>query len=95
MDLVQRAVLGVATLEAALAQLIARGEARLAARGEEQPRWRCPAACIDLLAVLVGWFYDQDPAMHVWHLDELVARELWPALLALEAGIDAVAPWKG
>ena len=29
--------------------------------------------------------------MHIWHLDELVARELWPALLALEAGIDAVA----
>ncbi len=91
-DLVQRAVLGVATLEAALAQLIARGEARLAARGgDAEPRWRCPAACIDLLAVLVGWFYDQDPAMHIWHLDELVARELWPALLALEAGIDAVA----
>jgi hypothetical protein len=88
-DLVQRAVLGVATLEAALAQLIARGEARLAARGDDVPRWRCPAACIDLIAVLVGWFYDQDPAMHVWHLDELVARELWPALLALEAGIDA------
>jgi hypothetical protein len=90
-DLVQRAVLGVATLEAALAELITRGEARLAARAGGEPRWRCPAACIDLLAVLVGWFYDQDPAMHIWHLDELVARELWPALLALEAGIDAVA----
>ena len=95
-DLVQRAVLGVATLEAALGQLIAAGEARFASRaqaasdGLHAERWRCPAACIDLLAVLVGWFYDQDPGLHIWHLDELVARELWPALLALEAGIDAV-----
>jgi hypothetical protein len=88
-DLVQRAVLGVATLEAALDHLLRSGEARLSARAGAEPRWRCPAACIDLLALLVGWYYDQDPALHIWHLDELVLRELWPGLLALEAGIDA------
>ncbi|HKE13416.1 MAG TPA: hypothetical protein VKB80_01010 [Kofleriaceae bacterium] len=91
-DLVQRAVLGVATLEAALDSLLRRGEERLAARAgarPDEPRWRCPAACIDLIALLVGWYYDQDPALHIWHLDEVVLRELWPGLLALEAGIDA------
>ncbi|HWM87146.1 MAG TPA: hypothetical protein VNO33_14940 [Kofleriaceae bacterium] len=88
-DLTRRAVLGMATLEAALDQLLRRGEERLAARPAGEPRWRSPAACIDLIAVLVGWFYDQDPELHIWHLDELVARELWPALLALEAGMDS------
>ncbi|MEL6181044.1 MAG: hypothetical protein AAFS10_18950, partial [Myxococcota bacterium] len=87
-DLMHRLILSMACLEAALEDLIATGESRLKAmrqtRGADTPRWHCPAACIDFVALLLGWFYDQEQEVHVWHMDELVAYEVLPNLLRLE-----------
>jgi hypothetical protein len=39
-----------------------------------------PCSSIDLIVVLLGWFFEQDRAVHFWHADELLRSELPPAL---------------
>ena len=46
-----------------------------------------PRASIDLLVLLLGWFYEQDRAVHFWHMDELLRHEL------LLASNDSSARW--
>ncbi|ACY17569.1 hypothetical protein [Haliangium ochraceum] len=84
----ERGMLSTLALDAALTPLLESGQARYRARceaaGRELPRWLCPSACIDLIALMLGWYYDQDHAVVLWHLDELLIEEIWPSLLALE-----------
>lgn len=87
-NIVQRLGAGAATLDAALEHFLQRGDERYAAmleeRGEDTPRWKCPVACIDLIALVLAWFYEQEHEVNIWHLDELLDTELWPSLVALE-----------
>ncbi len=91
----ERAFFAVLTLDGDLSRVIDEGFARYqamvaaAAPGTKPPRWHCPAACIDLLALLLGWYYERDHAVVVWHLDELLRDEILPALIALEGAISA------
>ncbi|MCG8422751.1 MAG: hypothetical protein MJE77_32960 [Proteobacteria bacterium] len=91
-DIVQRIVLGVATFDAALDRFLVRGDERYsdmcARRGPDIPRWRCPAACIDLVVLVLAWFYEQDRSVNIWHLDELLENELWPSLVAFERALN-------
>ncbi|MEM9491003.1 MAG: hypothetical protein AAGC55_17775, partial [Myxococcota bacterium] len=88
-SLLARAILGMICLDHELSQRLEQGDARYralcAAAGSEVPRWRCPPACIDLIALALGWFYEHNHALNVWHLDEYLGQELWPRLVALEA----------
>jgi hypothetical protein len=89
-NLMQRVMLGLAGIDAALESFCSDGERRyqeLRLNDSSAPRWRCPAACIDLLALLLGWFYEQERELHIWHLDEFVGRELRPTLLRLEEAL--------
>jgi hypothetical protein len=88
-NLLQRILLSVFALDAALDRFLVEGEAhyRSLCSDRQVPRWHCPVACTDLLVLLLGWFYEQHRAVNVWGLDELVTRELRPALLQLEAAI--------
>ncbi|WP_428263110.1 hypothetical protein [Haliangium sp.] len=88
---IERALCSVVTLDGELDALLARGQNRHRAlrdaRGPDTPRWHCPPACIDLIALVLGWYYDQDHAVVLWHLDELLRDEIWPSLIALEQAI--------
>jgi hypothetical protein len=86
-NVLERIMLGVMTFDAALDQMLVEGDARwraMTADGGPHDRWRCPPACIDFLALLVAWFYEQERALYVWHLDELVASQLGPTLCRLQ-----------
>jgi hypothetical protein len=71
-DLAQRVALGIVSLDAAIDRYLADGEAGCA----PGPRWHCPRASIDLLVLLLAWFYEQDRSVNFWHLDELVRGDL-------------------
>jgi len=89
-NLLQRVMLGLVSIDAALDNFYSEGEKRyleLRLKDSAAPRWHCPAACIDLLVLLLGWFYEQERELHVWHLDEFVRRELRPTLLRLEEAL--------
>ena len=79
--IVHRMALGVSFLDSALTQFIDDGFATYEAAGG--PRWRCPQACIDLIAVTLGWVYERNHAVNVWHLDELLQDGLAPMMQAL------------
>jgi hypothetical protein len=81
-NLVQRIVLGVVAFERAITACLAKADEH--ARSSK-PRWQRPIACIDLLVLLLG---EQERALHVWHLDELLTGALVPSLLQLEAALD-------
>ena len=55
-NLAQRVALGMAALDAALSRFLDDADAGLAPGA---PRWRRPQACLDLLVLLLGWFYEQ------------------------------------
>lgn len=82
-NLAQRVMLGMLALTEALTRFLDQADADC---GPLAPgtRWRCPRACIDLLVLVLGWFYEQDRELHFWHLDELLRTELAPTLHAFE-----------
>ena len=86
----QRILLGVAGFDAAVERFLDAAEAHRTAtpRGKGMPRYRCPVTCIDSLALLLGWFYEQERALHVFHLDEFLHDALLPALLELEVALE-------
>jgi len=86
-NLLQRIVLGVVAFERATTACLAKAD-ELERAAAADPRWHRPIACIDLLVLLLGWFYEQERALHVWHLDELLTGALVPSLLQLEAALD-------
>ncbi len=89
-DIVQRTQAAAARLDRDLVDAIERGQARLdALRTEtpELPRWRCPEACLDLLVMVLGWFFERDRDVLFWHLDELLRDELPPLLAKLGAAL--------
>ncbi len=90
----QRIMLGMVAFDAAVDRFLARADAHrrvVTAKGQDAQktaqRWRCPVACIDLLVLLLGWFYEQERRLHVWHLDELLNKELWGTLQRLEQAL--------
>jgi hypothetical protein len=86
----QRIVLGMTAFDAALDRFLVEADARHAALIAEHgalPRARCPAVCIDLLVLLLAWFYEQDRSLNVWHLDELLHGAFMPTLRELEAAL--------
>ena len=93
-NIVQRLGAGAATLDAALEHFLQRGDERYAElvekHGEDFPRWKCPVACVDLVALILAWFYEQEHEVNIWHLDELLDAELWPSLIALEKAFAAL-----
>lgn len=50
--------------------------------------WRDPARSTDLLALLVGHFYESDRERWFWRLDELVAHSFPESCRALAVGLD-------
>jgi hypothetical protein len=89
-NLLQRVMLALVSIDAAMENFCSDGEKRyqeLRFRDSSAPRWHCPSACMDLLALLLGWFYEQERELHIWHLDEFVSRELRPALVRLEEAL--------
>ncbi|MEM6533732.1 MAG: hypothetical protein AAF654_14005 [Myxococcota bacterium] len=82
-DIVQRTQAAAARLDRDITDHITRGENRLRALRQSEPdarRWRCPSACLDLLVLTLGWFFERDREVLFWHLDELIRDEL-PALM--------------
>jgi hypothetical protein len=94
-NLAQRVMLGMVGLQAALVDFLDRAEARCGdpvARQAEGTLWRCPSACLDLLVLLLGTFYEQDRRLFFWHLDELLRDELGPTLARFEAALNETPP---
>jgi hypothetical protein len=87
-NLAQRVMLGMLALNQTVGQFLDQADAACAARSPAD-RWRCPRACIDLIVLLLGWFYEQDRELHFWHLDELMRAELAPTLLRLERALES------
>jgi hypothetical protein len=88
-------MLGMVGLQAALVDFLDRAEARCGdpvARQAEGTLWRCPSACLDLLVLLLGTFYEQDRRLFFWHLDELLRDELGPTLARFEAALNETPP---
>jgi hypothetical protein len=79
-------VLGIVSLDAALDRYLADGEASR----PPGPRWQSPRASIDLLVLLLAWFYEQDREVNFWHLDELLRHELGTTMARFQAQLDAV-----
>lgn len=84
-DLAQRVMLGIVALDAALEQYLAR-----AACPAGEARWLCPRGSIDLLVLLLAWFYEQDRSVNFWHLDELLRHELGPTTERFQRELRAV-----
>lgn len=85
-DIVQRTQAAAARLDRDLVDTLDRGEAlwtELRACDPDLPRWRCPEACLDLLVMVLGWFFERDREVLFWHLDELLRDELPPLLTRL------------
>ncbi|MFN7972239.1 MAG: hypothetical protein U0166_07795 [Acidobacteriota bacterium] len=80
--LIHRVVLNFVSLERELQAFV-----RLAERYRGKNRWLRPEACTDLLVVLLAWFYEQDRARYVWHLDELLRDPLRPSFAKLRAAL--------
>jgi hypothetical protein len=85
-NLAQRVMLGMVSLTEAAGRFLNEADAACASLAVEH-RWRCPRACIDLLVLLLGWFYEQDREIFFWHLDELLREELLPTLLRFERNL--------
>ncbi|MEO0813070.1 MAG: hypothetical protein AAFY60_09425, partial [Myxococcota bacterium] len=82
-DIVQRTQAAAARLDRDLVDAIERGQDTLDALRRstpDLPRWKCPEACLDLLVVALGWFFERDRDVLFWHLDELLRDELPPLL---------------
>ena len=83
-------MLSIISIDAALEQFLTDAEARyqdMRAKDASTRRWQCPAACIDFIVLLLGWFYEQERELYVWHLDEFVLRELGLGMAALEEAL--------
>ena len=89
-SVMQRILLGAAGFDAAVERFLQRADAHdrtLGPPAADRPRYERPAGCSDLLVLLLAWFYEQERALHVWHLDELLNGTLFPALLELETAL--------
>ncbi|MEO1482450.1 MAG: hypothetical protein AAFU77_10125 [Myxococcota bacterium] len=89
-DIVQRTQAAAARLDRDITEHIDRGEERLRLRRDAEPaipRWRVPAACLDLLVLALGWFFERDREVLFWHLDELVRDELPSLMDRLESAL--------
>jgi hypothetical protein len=82
-NLLQRIMISVVTFDCAVDRFLKSADAH---RAEHPDRalWRTPIACVDLLVLLLGWFYEQERALHIWHMDELLNEELVNTLRRLE-----------
>ena len=85
--IVHRVMLNMVALDAELDRFLAEADAARHAG----PAWRDPATCVDLLVLLLGWFYERDRARYVFNLDELVRTSLRPSMEKLRAALDEVA----
>ncbi|GEM_PF-2006137 len=89
---VQRLALSALAMDAELERFLDAGEAVLARERSTRPdlpRWRCPEACLDLLVVVLAWFYEQERDAYIWHLDELLRGALQPSFARLGAALRA------
>jgi hypothetical protein len=85
-DLAQRVMLGIVALDAALERYLAAAPPP----AEGGARWHQPRASIDLLVLLLAWFYEQDRSVNFWHLDELLRHELDDTTRRFETELRAV-----
>jgi hypothetical protein len=89
---VQRLGLCTLALDAELAVFLDRSEAvfeRERAERADLQRWQVPEACIDLLVLVLAWFYEQERDAYIWHLDELLRVSLGPSLARFGAALRA------
>ncbi len=87
---VQRLALCALAMDAELDDFLAAGERILEAEREARPglqRWQVPEACIDLLVVVLAWFYEQERDAYIWHLDELLRGALAPSFARFGAAL--------
>jgi hypothetical protein len=84
-SLATRVMLAMVANDVALERFLEEGEASR----DAGPAWWSARSSIDLLVLLLGWFYEQDRALHFWHLDELLRSELGPTLQRFEAEVRA------
>jgi hypothetical protein len=82
-NLAERVMLGMVALAAEVGAFLDAADAD----GPAGPR-----ASIDLLVLVLGWFYEQDRRLHFWHLDELLRAELRPTFDRFERALTAGAP---
>ena len=88
--LLQRVMLNLTALDAELDRFLA--EADLAHGKIGGPLWRDPASCIDLLVLLLGWFYERDREHYIYNLDELVRSSLRPSMERLRDALASAPP---
>lgn len=86
-SLLSRIGLAILTLDAKLVHLFAEMDA-LRAREPSRLAQLDPLASVDLLALTIAWFYEQDRKFQLWHLDELVGKELLDSLHALARALE-------
>lgn len=87
-NVLHRVMLNLIALDAELDRFLA--EADASRDGSSRPAWRDPSTCVDLLVLLLGWFYERDRDRYIFNLDELVRSSLRPAMRRLRDAIDAV-----
>ena len=81
-SVVQRLSLCAVAMDAELSTFLARGDDTLERERQLDPavpRWRVPEACIDLLVLVLAWFYEKERDAYIWHLDELLRGALEPS----------------
>ena len=91
-SVVQRLGLSALALDAELNTFIEESEATLEAIRQmrpDLPRWQVPEACIDLLVLVLAWFYEQERDAYIWHLDELLRGALSPSFARLGEALRA------
>jgi hypothetical protein len=91
--MIERVMLLAASLEHEIGRFLDDADRALeerASRGLSLERWRCPIASIDLLVLVLAWFYERDRAKNFWHLPALVRDGLRPSMLRLGEAIDRV-----
>jgi hypothetical protein len=79
-SILQRIMLNAVALDAEIERYLDEADAELSLMQDggasRPPLWQHPAACLDLLVLVLAWFYEQDRPRNVWHLDELVRDSL-------------------
>lgn len=86
--ILQRVMLNMVALDAELDRFL--DEADAARAKADRPPWRDPATCVDLLVLLLGWFYERDRDRYIYNLDELVRDSLRPSMDKLRTALDEV-----
>ena len=90
-NLLQKILLNAVAFAAEIERFLDEADRTAAKAHQASPLWLRPEACIDLLVLLLGWFFEQDRARHFWHLDELLRSTLRPLIQRFHRALAGVA----